>query len=322
MTEEIFQDATELTTWMATYVYLYNDSAYAKLAMAQLVLEVRTRLQAAMNGSSPHQFVLYSGHDDTLMPFLAAIAPEAWDAKWARYASLLAIELLRVGVGGDEAADDDSETDTVHYFRVVYNGKVLRLHGCNEDVCPIKAFFDATEFAEVLQDTTLHCSTQVESTPPPTMLSTAMMSPSPSLDTGATGCGTGEESLSPTPTPANSSLGGIGVVGGNDSVGLGHSVLGVGVALFVIGVFVGSFTAVRFSRRFSYEPMIEGRSSAGVGSSSVVGGREGGLGAKVTGKGDESQSPYWSRGSNGGRRGQGAWSPAVDSNDFSQVEMI
>lgn len=120
----------------------------------------------AMNGTSPLNFVLLSGHDTTFIPFLAAVAPAAWDHEWPPYASLATIELLRVGGrgvgdggagidagsdqgGGDSGNDDDNDDldagggggdvgDDVggggvgdFYFRFVYNGEVLKLEGCD-----------------------------------------------------------------------------------------------------------------------------------------------------------------------------------------------
>lgn len=116
----------------------------------------------AMNGTSPLKFVLLSGHDTTLIPFLAAIAPDAWDKEWPRYASLITIELLRVAgtnssstaggsasasaaapqekeggsdldAGGDAGGGgDDGGGWGEYYFRFVYNGEVLKLEGCDQ----------------------------------------------------------------------------------------------------------------------------------------------------------------------------------------------
>lgn len=85
-------------------------------------------MHAAMNGTSPLKFVLLSGHDTTLIPFLAAVAPAAWDMGWPPYAALATIELLRVGDGVAKGATDAAGD----YFRFVYNGKVLRLDGCDD----------------------------------------------------------------------------------------------------------------------------------------------------------------------------------------------
>lgn len=85
--------------------------------------------------------MLISGHDDTFIPLMSAIAPSAWDQLWPPYSSLSTIELLRVGGGeGKEDGDADGAAGTAavvagggdYFFRFVYNGQVLRLDGCDD----------------------------------------------------------------------------------------------------------------------------------------------------------------------------------------------
>lgn len=89
-----------------------------------------------MNGTSPLKFVLLSGHDTTFIPFMAAVAPNAWDQTWPPYATLSTIELLRVGASGNSSeggeTEDAAEDDGDFYFRFVYNGEVLKLDGCDQ----------------------------------------------------------------------------------------------------------------------------------------------------------------------------------------------
>ena len=96
----------------------------------------------AIDGTSPLKFVVLSGHDTTFIPFMAAVAPKAWDRGWPPYAALASIELLRVGAGGGTGAGGggggsggraltDASFDG-DYFRFVYNGQVLRLEGCDQ----------------------------------------------------------------------------------------------------------------------------------------------------------------------------------------------
>lgn len=86
--------------------------------------KIRERVNGAIDGTSPLKFILISGHDTTLLAFLSAVAPGAWnEADFPPYATLSTIELLRVG-GGEGVAGD--------YFRFIYNGEVLRLNGCDQ----------------------------------------------------------------------------------------------------------------------------------------------------------------------------------------------
>lgn len=79
----------------------------------------------------PKKFILLSAHDTTLINWLTAIAPAAWDSsEWPPYAALAIIEVLRIGAGGAGAAAVGNKMGD--YFRFVYNGKVLRLEGCDQ----------------------------------------------------------------------------------------------------------------------------------------------------------------------------------------------
>ncbi|CAN0217812.1 unnamed protein product, partial [Ectocarpus sp. 6 AP-2014] len=142
LTDEVFAAAVDFSTQTMVQEASFNDAAYGKLAMAKLTREIRERMAGAMNGTSPLKFILLSGHDTTFIPLMAAVAPSAWDGTWPRYATLASIELLRIGGGGSESG---------------YNGQVLRLEGCDQDICAMEAFLDATRFSVDIQDDTDHC---------------------------------------------------------------------------------------------------------------------------------------------------------------------
>lgn len=78
------------------------------------------------------KFVIYSGHDTTIMPYLAALG--VWDGEWANYASIVTHELWQAENGD-------------HYVRLAYNGKELILPGCDEAFCSADAYMTATAFA-------------------------------------------------------------------------------------------------------------------------------------------------------------------------------
>ncbi len=84
------------------------------------------------NGQRAPKFALFSCHDSSLMSFLSVLVPDAWDRKWTPYASMVVIEIIRI-TGKD-------------YFRLVYNGKVLKPAGCKKDICPIDILKSITSF--------------------------------------------------------------------------------------------------------------------------------------------------------------------------------
>jgi Histidine phosphatase superfamily (branch 2) len=135
-----------------TKLMLYNDSEYAKLALAPLWYEIMQNINPYLEGAPQGQdksqvnikaprFALFSGHDTTIMPLLASLDTKLWnDTDWAPYASLMVIEIHEV---------IDGQSDTTIYssnfaFRLIYNGKVLTsvVEGCPEsaDLCDIVHF--------------------------------------------------------------------------------------------------------------------------------------------------------------------------------------
>lgn len=82
MTDELFNATLEQTTFVKAYKYLFNDSEWSKLAQGNTAWHISQNLQQAINANehssddSFYKFVLYSGHDTTVMPLLAAILGE------------------------------------------------------------------------------------------------------------------------------------------------------------------------------------------------------------------------------------------------------
>lgn len=144
MTDSLFNSTIAQAEYIWSYRALYNNSWWSKLAMGQTVYYIRERMNAAMTANSANpptedsfQFVLYSAHDTTVMPLLAALFGEQWDGLWAGYASLMSFELYN----SSSVADD-------YYFRIVYNGKALVFPGCSTSLCDVQTFMDATTWAQ------------------------------------------------------------------------------------------------------------------------------------------------------------------------------
>jgi ubiquitin-like domain-containing CTD phosphatase 1 len=118
MTNHLFHQIVENVEYDFANLALYDQSAYAKAAMSKLLSSVRSNIIDAMNSNNTSsipdtshiKFALFSGHDTTLMPVLAALLEDHWDRKWAAYASMVTIELY---------ASSDNKEDL---FRIVYNG--------------------------------------------------------------------------------------------------------------------------------------------------------------------------------------------------------
>lgn len=144
MNSTLFNEAIAQATKVYAYQALYNDSRYSKLGMGRVVYNLRTHLQAAVSNQNKYaKFGLWSAHDTSIMPLLAALMGPSWDQQWARYAAMVTIELYSatatssVGAGG-------------HYFRLTYNGQALSMPGCNNaTLCDINILLGLMAFGEV-----------------------------------------------------------------------------------------------------------------------------------------------------------------------------
>jgi hypothetical protein len=117
-------------------IYRHNASYYAKLAMRPLFRELWREIEVAVRpdeaAAERRRLVLYSGHDDTLMPLLAALGGSVWDGRWSPYAAVLLIETYQLYVPSAASA-----SGWKHAVRLLYRGKPLVLPGCQTSVCDV-----------------------------------------------------------------------------------------------------------------------------------------------------------------------------------------
>ncbi|CAM9356698.1 unnamed protein product [Pylaiella littoralis] len=289
LTEDVFEEATTYSARHYAQESVFNDAAYGKLAMAKFTLEIRERMLGAMNGTSPLKFILLSGHDTTFIPFMAAVAPSVWDRQWPPYATLSTIELLRVGGGAGAGGDGDGDGDAGggYFFRFVYNGQVLKLEGCDHEICAIDAFLDVTQFSVDLEDSS-HCCCKnmtqaavdeyennknnsstsnssssdavpvAASSPAPALVSAP--TPSPSIGDVGGIVTTGTAAVASSDSTSSSGGNGPGVAGAGaaaaaDTGGGAGGAVGIAFACFVIGAIVGGVPALMYFRSFRYEQM-------------------------------------------------------------------
>ncbi|CAM9185661.1 unnamed protein product [Phaeothamnion confervicola] len=135
MNQKLFDEIVVMSERYENYKHFWEGGKYAKTSMAPLVSQLRRHMQDALEERSNEKFVLFAGHDTTLQPLLAAIAPE-WDGEWPAYASMMSIEIMRV------------RGQSQPHMRMVYNGKVMLLDGCSREVCPVANFVKATAWAD------------------------------------------------------------------------------------------------------------------------------------------------------------------------------
>eukprot|EP00923_Selenidium_pygospionis_P038577 GHVN01067210.1.p1 GENE.GHVN01067210.1~~GHVN01067210.1.p1 ORF type:complete len:695 (+),score=76.36 GHVN01067210.1:7954-10038(+) len=113
---------------------VHNEMATKLAAMESLYSD--GGIQAKLD-EPPPALALFSGHDTTVMPFLASMGKDVFSGTWPPYASIIVFELL--------------ELESELFFRMVYNGEILhsRIPGCHDghDLCKVKNFFRATDWA-------------------------------------------------------------------------------------------------------------------------------------------------------------------------------
>ncbi|KNE56545.1 hypothetical protein AMAG_17931 [Allomyces macrogynus ATCC 38327] len=79
----------------------------------------------ASGATTPPRLALYSGHDTTLVPLVAALG--AWDHTWPPFASHLTLELFQSKHPAPTRRAEDS-----HFIRLRFNGTNLRVPACQE----------------------------------------------------------------------------------------------------------------------------------------------------------------------------------------------
>eukprot|EP00815_Leptocylindrus_aporus_P002306 CAMPEP_0116049898 /NCGR_PEP_ID=MMETSP0322-20121206/69_1 /TAXON_ID=163516 /ORGANISM="Leptocylindrus danicus var. apora, Strain B651" /LENGTH=484 /DNA_ID=CAMNT_0003532365 /DNA_START=225 /DNA_END=1679 /DNA_ORIENTATION=- len=110
--------------WLYTFPFTFKDAMFAKQFTSFLWSDLLRRIN-----EQKYKFLLYSGHDDTLIALLASL--EIWDGAWPPYASMFVIEIYK--------KDGDSNVLSQTVFRLLFNGVSIthRLDNCHEELCDI-----------------------------------------------------------------------------------------------------------------------------------------------------------------------------------------
>ena len=142
--DAMFNATIENVEFTYEFNMINEQSKFAKLAMGHTIYEMRTRLQAAIdNEDDAIKYGLWSAHDTSIMPLLAALLQDpvngdlnGWDGKWAKYASFVTIELYTAADGGADL------------FRMTYNGQPVMLPACSAFLCPASTLMAAMDYAQ------------------------------------------------------------------------------------------------------------------------------------------------------------------------------
>eukprot|EP01028_Stygiella_incarcerata_P014570 TRINITY_DN984_c1_g2_i2.p1 TRINITY_DN984_c1_g2~~TRINITY_DN984_c1_g2_i2.p1 ORF type:complete len:267 (+),score=65.01 TRINITY_DN984_c1_g2_i2:744-1544(+) len=130
ITDDIYQQIVDAANFLITYTY--DTVPISRLAIGQMLKEMREAMLAAVNGNSAYPWIIWSAHDTTVAPLL--IAMNAFDNIWPPYASHVVFELFQEPKSGNFSV------------RVIYNEKTLVLEQCQgEEICPLEYFLKQLE---------------------------------------------------------------------------------------------------------------------------------------------------------------------------------
>jgi hypothetical protein len=120
-------------TWQKHYEYTYPDRfTNSRIGIGFLIRDMFTWFERRVSGTTDKEFVLYGGHDTTIMPFLAAFG--VWNGTfWAPYADHVTMELYKV-------QNSPTAYPSGWAVRFIHRAIELRLPGCSAVLCDWKQF--------------------------------------------------------------------------------------------------------------------------------------------------------------------------------------
>ncbi|XP_032220506.2 counting factor 60 [Nematostella vectensis] len=132
ITDDLFKRMVDelLYRWNSMYLYPSREK-YATVGIGFLIKDIWQEVMESLTGESLRKFLLYSGHDGTIQPFLSAF--NVTDFKWPPYASFLMLEILEV-TGTPQAGTPQ------YAVRMLYNGELLKFPFCDANPCPMDQF--------------------------------------------------------------------------------------------------------------------------------------------------------------------------------------
>uniref|UniRef100_A0A2C9KSZ8 Uncharacterized protein n=1 Tax=Biomphalaria glabrata TaxID=6526 RepID=A0A2C9KSZ8_BIOGL len=122
----IQNNATKLLYYAMTGQHDLERLTVTRLSAGPLLTEMVNSAEQFISGKSQYKMCLYSSHDSTLIALLEALG--IWDGNWPPFASDVRLELHK-------ELDRDQ-----FYVRILYQGKVQRIRGQEEDFIHWTAF--------------------------------------------------------------------------------------------------------------------------------------------------------------------------------------
>jgi hypothetical protein len=109
------------------YWHPFSHAPVARLGLGLFITELNQQMQQKVSGESKKKFILYSAHDSTVGPLMAAL--HVGDQKWPPYASSFAIELFQANNQSLEPHAAASHANSDYYVRFLYQNKPVTFKG-------------------------------------------------------------------------------------------------------------------------------------------------------------------------------------------------
>lgn len=114
---DLYQRVVAEQTYFYGATYRFPDRISAgKVNVGLMLAEVNNFFLEAISNKTQIKLALWSAHDTTVMPVLAALG--AWDGVWAPYASLITLELWK-------------NAQNSFVVRLLYQAQPLKIPGCS-----------------------------------------------------------------------------------------------------------------------------------------------------------------------------------------------
>ena len=153
MTQEMAADGINFASWASTE----DLAAIADVASHPMLIQMTKRMIDKSHDKTRLKFILYSGHDSTVIPLLLNLGIHDRN-KLTSYATRVVIELWR------DTTSSASSEDSIEplYFRVLVNGKAVtsKMKFCGKalfkgELCPVReliTWLSAGKGAEGMDD--------------------------------------------------------------------------------------------------------------------------------------------------------------------------
>eukprot|EP01112_Ceratiomyxa_fruticulosa_P000149 TRINITY_DN1016_c0_g1_i1.p1 TRINITY_DN1016_c0_g1~~TRINITY_DN1016_c0_g1_i1.p1 ORF type:complete len:424 (+),score=67.74 TRINITY_DN1016_c0_g1_i1:307-1578(+) len=127
VTQDMANSSYEAANW--EYYYSLQNTTLVSLTIGTFYSELLSRMENVISGLKEPKYLLYSGHDSTIAPFLAGMG--LYNGTWPPYASHVEVELW----------SDSAKSNW--YVQVKPNGQPLEVEGCSDVLCPYEEFSNA-----------------------------------------------------------------------------------------------------------------------------------------------------------------------------------